>query len=326
VTVQTDREPAAEELEAKYREIIKTHLAASAAPRPEKVSPRDEPKAQLEEIIVRSAAPSKESQRRAMVRAMLVHLETSESLNDRVFLLRQLAVVGREEAVRPLGQLLKTTEHPVLREYALGALERNSAPSASRALAESLREAKEPEWRIAIAGALGRRRRSDGPESVALAALLRDSDLKVAAAAAIASGSIGTPRDVETLWDEARKARKELLPALHEAILLGAERLCERGQKDAAWAAYREVHAAAANPLVKMSALRGMVLSKPGEAVSAVIQALQSDDPETQAWAARLAVDIPGEEATKAFRAAMPQLAASARAFLSDALAERETK
>ena len=71
-------------------------------------------------------------------------------------------------------------------------------------------------------GALGRRRRSDGPESVALAALLRDSDLKVAAAAAIASGSIGTPRDVETLWDEARKARKELLPALHEAILLGA--------------------------------------------------------------------------------------------------------
>ena len=70
---------------------------------------------------------------------------------------------------------------------------------------------------------------------------------------------------------------------------------------------------------MKMSALRGMVLSKPGEAVSAVIQALQSDDPETQAWAARLAVDIPGEEATKAFRAAMPQLAASARVFLSDA-------
>ena len=61
MTVQTDREPAAEELVAKYREIIKTHLAASAAPRPEKVSPRDEPKAQLEEIIVRSAVPSKES-------------------------------------------------------------------------------------------------------------------------------------------------------------------------------------------------------------------------------------------------------------------------
>jgi len=317
---------ATRDLEAKYREIIKTHLAAPAMPRPDKGTRREEPKSQLEQIIVQSAAPGRESQRLAMVRAMLVHLEMSDRLNDRVFLLRQLAVVGREEAVRPLAQLVKTADHPVVREYALGALERNSAPSASRALVEALREAKEPEGRIAIAGALGRRRRSDGPESVALAALLRDSDLKVAAAAAMALGSIGTPRDVESLLDEARKARKELLPALHEAILVGAERLCERGQKDAALAAYREVRAAAANPLVKMSALRGMVLSKPGEAVPAVIEALKSDDPETQAWAARLAVDIPGGEATEAFRVALPQLAASARAFLSDALAERETK
>jgi len=323
--VQTEAQAPSEELVAKYREIIKTHLAESAAPRPVKVSPREEPKARLEQIIVRSAAPGKESQRRAMVRAMLVHLEDDQNLNDRVFLLRQLAVVGREEAVRPLAQLLKAADHPALREHALGALDRNSAPSAGRALVEALSETKEPEWRIAIANALGRRR-SDGPESLALASLLRDPDLKVAAAAAMALGSIGRSADVAALQDEAGKARKELLPALHEAILLGAERLREGGQNDAAWKAYRTVHVAAESPLVKMSALRGMVLTRPSEAVPALIQALKSDDCETQAWAARLTVDIPGEEAAKSFRAALPELPASARALLSDALAERETK
>jgi len=249
-----------EEWEKLYGRLLRTLLSASMYPDPASADRPRPPKMILEEIIVSAGAPGRESQRTALVRAMLAVLQSSDRLNDRIFLVRQLAVVGREEAVVPLARLL-TDPEPALRQYALGALESNTSAAAAHAMVAALEKAEEPAWRVAVIHALGRRREKSA--AALLARQLDNRDAEIAGAAAMALGRIATAEAAAALASAAKTAPQTRQAVLLHARLLCADRMVARGEKDAACAIFKELHDATQDPLLKTSALRGMGQSKP---------------------------------------------------------------
>jgi len=261
---------APQEWEGIYRRLLRALLSATTYPDParetgemrgEKGSPPPRPpKMILEEIIVAAGAPGRESQRGPLVRAMLAELDTNDRLNDRIYLLRQLAVVGRDEAVPALARLLSNPE-PALRHYALGALEANTSAEAGKALVAALKQQEETPWFVAVIHALGRRREKAavGP----LSQRLVGQDGQIAEAAAMALGSIATPEAARAL--AAARTGAPAVPAavLGHARLLCADRMAAREEKEAAHAIYREVHEQAGDPLLKTAAQSGMARVRP---------------------------------------------------------------
>ncbi|MGD0896654.1 MAG: HEAT repeat domain-containing protein [Thermoguttaceae bacterium] len=277
--------------------------------------------ASLEPIILRAAAPGAEAQRGPLLRAMLAYFDKKDRLNDRVFLLRQLTVVGGEESVPPLAGLLKQ-EDQVLRQYALAALTTNHSPAACEALLAALKQAEGPEWRVALVNALGGRRETAAVE--VLAKLTGDAGEGVAAAAAMALGHIGTDAAANALRAAQTTASPKLALEIVQARLLAADLLRGEWQKDAAHAIYKDVLAVAKPSYVRMAAVRGLVLLGADEALPLLVEAMKSGDVRVQAAAARLTVDLPGKDTAKKLLAVMPQLPAPAQAFLLEALADRD--
>lgn len=278
--------------------------------------------AAIEPIALRAAAPGNEPRRAAIARAMLGRLEATDRLNDRIFLLRQLAIVGRDESVAPLVKLL-ADENQAIRQYALAALTFN--PAAGPALVAALREAKTPEWRVAVVNTLGARREAAAVE--VLAPLSGDADEKVAMAALASLGSIGTAAAARALRT-AHAGAKASPARSHEAVkaaLMCADRLAATGDKPAARELYRLVYDAAATSHLRMAGLRGLVLVTGNEALPLVIAALKGGSEREQAQAARFTVELPGPDAAKTLVATLPQLPATAQAFLLEALADRES-
>ncbi len=306
--------------EAAYGQVLDAMISAKDFPEPGRKSPRS-PKAVLDEIVRRAMSPQKAAQRAALARAMLDRLEKGGPLNERIFYLRQLAVIGGDESVGPIARLLGDPDSTV-RQYALGALEGNPSAAAGRALVEALRSAGEPGWRIAVIHALGRRREAAAED--ALGELTADRDDDVASAAATALGYLGAAVPERALAAAKSQRSEKRDAAFTHAALLRAERLAQRGDNEAARAAYAGVFATAKASQLRAGALSGLVLTGPEQAVPHVIEALRSGDAELEAHAARLVVEIPGNEAVRKFAAAMPQLPAPVQAMLSEALAERD--
>lgn len=344
------------QLQAGYSRVIAELLPAAKSPYQN-----------LEPIIVRAGAPGAEANRRAVVRAMLDRLAATDQPGERVFLLRQLAVVGRDDAV-PAVAALMAAQPAWMRQFALDALERNPSAAAGKAIAAALADAKEPQWRLALVNALGRRRQSDatGP----LSQLINNNDDAVARAAIMAMGNIASPEAARMLMDLAAKtvhgdcpnlrgnasengtvpfgrkgtgticaehpsgrcaangaspraACERSQPVLARALLLCADRL--RAADNAALAAdlYRQVRATATDGFLHMAAVAGLAAVRPDDALPLVMESLRGGDVRSQAQAARLLLDMPGYQTTRAVLDLVPKLPDSVRPVLLEALFER---
>jgi len=316
------------EWEAVYAKVVQS-LLATPDPAPKAGSARGSrysadpgPRLMLERIIVRAGAPPAES-RAALVKVLLEHLAKTDRVNDQVFLLRQLAVVGHGESVSALTGLLGHQSR-ALREFALRALESNSSAEAGKAIVTALGQAKDDASRAALAGALGARR--EAAALGALTALVGDRSPEVAQAAMAALGNIGTAEAAQVLGSARKSVSQDRESSLSRACLLCADRLRTAGATQEAAAMYRDVYSVQ-TPLLRMAALRGLVLTQAKDALPLVVEALKSEDAEVQSQAARFAVELPaGAETTKALFGALPTLKPGARARLLEALAERGAK
>jgi len=301
------------EWEAAYGLVIESLISAREYPLPgRKPTPA---LVLLDQIVRRALNPEKAVQRAALIRALLARLEKGRDLNQRVFCLRQLAVLGTEESVGVLARLLGDTDGTI-RHYALAALESNPSSAAGRALAAALLDSRDPAWRVAIIQALARRRQP-AAERV-LSELAADRHPSVAAAAVLALANLGAgapPRSTQST-----PASEEVSSALVHAALLRAERLAEQGDLSAARKLYLQVFQTGQGSHMRCGALSGLVRCGQAEAVPQVLEALRGSDAVLQAHAARLAGMIPGKEAAARFREALPKLPPRAQQLLSEAL------
>jgi len=280
----------------------------------------------------------------------------TEGLNDRIGILRQLVIVGREESV-PLLEKLLEHEDSVIRQYALAAAEANPSPAAGAALVGALAKAQDGAWKVALINAVGSRRESTavGP----LGGLAADPDAAVAAAAIAALGNIGTMQAGGVLVRVSRRLNAGELTAdkdqawrmtfdLAKAMTLCRDRVWAGGEAQGTGFhrgmspfSSAQLTSAEVPPYLRLAIIRGLVqagdLSK---ALNFALTALKNGGAREQAEAARILIDLQDEDLVtgpkdpkqrfvdvqKRLLESLPQLPPTAQAFLLEALAEREAR
>ncbi len=230
---------------------------------------------------------------------------------------RELQVLGGPACIPALAGLLTD---PGLSHMARCALEPMPYPEAGEALRAALDRAEGPE-RIGLINSLGFRREKGAVP--ALAALARDKDPAVAAAAAAALGRCGDATAEPVLAE----LRASSVPALRltaaEASLLLAEQLMVRGDADAAARIYAELQAGDWPEHVRLGAFVGALAARPREAVPAVLRALSSTDAALRGTAIARVPSLSGEDVNSALAQALPALPPETQELLIGALVER---
>ena len=139
----------------------------------------------LERIAFRASRPGAEVERVACSKAIAAALGLRVGPLARVWLLRQLERIGREEAVAQVAAMLADGDATV-RESARRALQKNPSREANAALQKALGSA-DTAWRIAVFNALGQRRDPSNLNILLQAAASNSDDVRMAALVGLAN-------------------------------------------------------------------------------------------------------------------------------------------
>ena len=182
-------------------------------------------------------------------------LPTQASRAAKDYVGRKLAIIGTAASVPALAALLTDKDLSHMARYAL---ERIPAAEAGKALRDAL-AATSGAAKVGVIGSLGARRDA---ESIAdLAALLGDSDARIATAAATALGDIGTAESVKAL-QAAKPTSDPVKMRVADAQLAVGERLLAAGDQAAALAVYQSLIASRPAKNILLAATRGQLLAR----------------------------------------------------------------
>lgn len=209
----------------------------------------------FESACLRAGRPGAEAERADAARTVAALLDKDIPATTRVWLLRQLWLIGGAECVAAIVQRLGH-EDAETRDAARRALQKNPSPEAAAALCAALEAAKEPGWRLALLNALGGRR--ERANAAAVAKCLADADPGVASAAAAALARIGGPDAAKALAAARDKAAGPLRAAVADALVRCAQTDLAEGRYAEAEAAFKEVEAAAETDLIREAGRRGV--------------------------------------------------------------------
>jgi HEAT repeat protein len=237
---------------------------------------------QWQDVCFKLSAPGNEAQRTEACKLMAEKLVPATSATARIWLLQELAYIGRGECVDAVAKQLDDKD-PLVLDAALRTLARNPAPEAGAKLLAKLPAATDTKLKAGLIGALGYR--ADGASVAAVAAELDSKDPIVAGAAAKALGKIGSPEAAKALAAARGKASGELRLRTSDAYLLCADKLLKGGKVQEAAVIYQELNKPEESRPVRMAALRGL-LSTAGEKRPAMIaEMLSSKDRDVRAIA-----------------------------------------
>jgi HEAT repeat protein len=201
-----------------------------------------------EEITVTYGDAAKRRELETRVAAVL---DAEVSLPAKQFICRKLVLIGTAQSVPTLAKQLANEDLSHMARYAL---ERMPADEATVALREALPTAK-GELKIGVISSLGVRQ--DEASVAPLGALISDSDVAVARAAATALGLICSPTAAKAL--AASKPNAEVASSVVDAKLCCAEALLASGSKGEALQLYKSCATGDPPKHVKLAATRGML-------------------------------------------------------------------
>jgi HEAT repeat protein len=168
---------------------------------------------------------------------------------------RKLSLIGSSDCVPVLAGLLLDKD---MGNAARSALELIPGPEAARGLRESLARL-DGVAKVGIINSLGARR--DIESLGVLMGLLRDTDPRIATAAAWALGNLGTTSAAKSLQNTPAELSASARLAIADARLSCAERLLNDGQKAEAVALYRSLAEAGQPKHVQLAAQRGLLMA-----------------------------------------------------------------
>jgi len=269
----------------------------------------------INSAVVQSAGNPQE---RAAIAAKLAAVLSGDATHDaKDFCCRQLYICATAAEVPVVAKLLTDEKLSHMARYVL---ERMAEPEAGTALRAALPNVK-GKLLVGVINSIGNRR--DVQAVPALVAILNGTDNAAAAAAAAALGKIAGPEALKALAAHKNHADAEVRNTVIDSYLLCADALLREGRKAEAAAIYEEMYAASQPARVRVAALRGLLSAAPQKAVAILLDIFKSDNAPLQAIACGFVRQMPGEDVTKTFAAAMPSLPPAAQAMLIDALAAR---
>ncbi len=282
---------------------------------------RERPQQEFEQLCFRVGRPGADAERTLLCQAVVAHLGPETPRPARVWLLRQLERLSREESVAALARTLDDDDTEI-RDLARRALQNNPSPAAAAALRKALDKATEPAWQVALINSLAARR--DEAAVPQLVRLAGHGDLSVAAAAIAGLGDVGNRRALDALsalWRGPEQDRRESAAA---ALVHAADRLVELGQTRRAAGLYAMIYNPAVAERLRAAALRGLAATDPEQAVPCLLDTIRGRrDPGLQLLAVRLLADVPGDDITQMLAAELPSLPPDIQAVMLDALATR---
>jgi HEAT repeat protein len=191
--------------------------------------------------------------RLALEKRLAAVLGSGASRSAKDYVCRTLKTMGTAESVPALAALLPDKDLSHMARYAL---ERIPVPEAAAALRNAL-PSLTGSLKAGVIGSLGVRR--DEASVPVLAGSLSDADKAVAAAAACALGSIGTPEAGKALRKSAATAPLGVKSAVADGCLVCAERLLSDGKKVEAIALYKSLGSQDQPKHVRLAATRGLL-------------------------------------------------------------------
>lgn len=261
-----------------------------------------------------------EGEREMFVLAVLESLEEAQDDDVKAFLIRQLQVAGRGEAVKPLSQLLR---HKRLCEPATQALLAIRTPEVEKVLLKSL-GAVSDENKATIIKALGELGIQKAVKRIIKYSEVGDENLRRVALYALAN--IGGPR-AENVLD-----RVSVMAPTYERIqapslyLLYAQRLAESGSKETCIRICRKMienYTAPQESHIQSSALSILVSVLGEKAFNDLLAALHSPNKEFRWRALELANTIEGEETTAVWIRKMEDVSPEVQAEIISMLGHR---
>jgi len=281
---------------------------------------RKGPQLTFERICFDNSSPDKQEEREALCKAIMKRVGPDVAMPARVWLLRKVESLGREEVVKGLAELMHD-ENARIRELARRALQNNPSKKAAAVLREELDKAECCKWRVALINALAFRR--DAKSIKALAKLAGDKDVDVARAAVAALGKITHVASVRILNDLNKAGRSEISDEVIDALMRNAEFLCANGSSDTAFSIYEKLYDASQPEHIRIAALNGMTAAGGAKVVPQLLKAIKGDDQRMQMIAVQCAELVAGSKATEKLAAAMDEASPEIQVLLMEILGNR---
>jgi HEAT repeat protein len=232
------------------------------------------PEQQWQEFCFPLSQSGREADRTAACRVMAEKLVPSTPAPARIWLLKQLQLIGGAECVAAVAAQLDDAD-PLVFDAARRALAEIPVPEAGAKLRERMQNAPDAAKKAALIAALGDR--AEEASVPVLGDRLSDADAQVAEAAAKALGRIGTPAAATRLANARRQAAGTLRLQIGDACLRCADRLLAAGQTAEAAAIYRELNVP--GEPARLAALKGVLQTAGDRAAAIVLDVLAEDDP-----------------------------------------------
>jgi HEAT repeat protein len=265
--------------------------------------------------------PGGEKDKSIFARAVIKALKSADDPGVQAFLIGRLQQAGGQESIDPLSRYLSD---PRLADPAAEALLAIRAPGTEDAFIKALGRSKGPDTVIVIK-ALGELRSQGAVNRIITFA--SDDDPSVREASLFALANIGDPR-TEFALSKMDIASSPLEKAKAAArYLLFAQRLAEAGRKEESLRIARrllEKNRGPSETQIRSAALTLFVQILGADALPDVVGAMESPDPAFRGHALEIALEIPGEEATRRWIAKAAEVPPDTRAQIIEMLGRRD--
>jgi len=303
--------------EKPLKEVLDALLPSMGA---ENIPDRQKGQQDWQRLCYDAGAPGNDARRTEACQAMAAKLGPDVAPAARIWLLKQLQIIGRAECVEPVARLVGDQD-PHLSDAAIRCLANNSDPSATAALAAKLAAAQDPALKVALLNALAYR--ADAAATAAIAKELGNAN--AAAAAARALGKLATPDAAKALAAARGGAKGDARLRVCDALCACADAFLKAGKPDEAMAIYKDLYSKDETRAVRLSALQGILNASGGQAAAKVLELLAGDDPDARAVAAGHVAALSGDP-LKALVAGLPNVPTGGQILLLDALAAKRDK
>ncbi|MBL8798400.1 MAG: hypothetical protein JNM56_31180 [Planctomycetia bacterium] len=273
---------------------------------------------QWQNLCFQLGAPGNEALRAEACQLMAGKLDAATPSPARVWLLRQLERIGREECVAAVAAVLDDKDEPV-RDAAVRCLANNPAATATGKLTERLPKAA-GRTKVGLLNALAHR--GDASATAAVAKELVSDDVAAGNAAARALGRFATPEAAQVLAAARTKAMAEVRPAIADAWLQCADRRLKEGKAADALAIYQALHKPDEPRPIRLAALQGVLRSVGDQAGAMTLDILGGTDADARAIAVGQIENL-NAKALQTLAASSDKLPAASQVLVLTALAAR---
>ncbi len=275
--------------------------------------------------MIRSSGDSSEKLAK-LEQSFIKFLGSDATDQSKQFICRQLSIIGTEKSVPTLAAMLtlKASSEIEPADMARYALERIPGIKADKALRDAM-DKTQGNVKIGIINSIGAR--GDDIACEKLGALTANSNEQMARAALSALGNIGTENAARTLKNTRANLDAKLGIAWGDAYLLCADTLIENEEKATAYFVYRKIYIDPNQPkLIRIAALRGLVLANPLKGSGAINKILSGKNQTMQTTAISLLREVPNTTITPTMIELMPKLSGQSQIQMLAAIGERKER